>query len=407
MLSRAETLGKVPLLPAGRVTGAGFYAEYLTDDARLTLEVIKTAIRHGAICLNYAEVTRLIYDRQGKVKGVVGKDRLTEQEIMAESDMVVNATGPWVDEFRRMDGSLHGKHLFLTKGIHLVFSKEVLPLDHPVYFDIPDGRMIFLIPRHGIVYAGTTDTPYEGPKESPPVYREDVEYVLAAIRYLFPSLELTERDVLSSWAGIRPLIYEKGKDASEISRRDEIFISPSGLISMAGGKLTGYRKMAEKVVDLLVRKLGKGSKKCLTRQIPLTLSPFRGLQEVEGFVRQLRERFSGIEEEDLAEMVMKHGKTAGTILEHAEKEGISLLLAEAFHALESEMACRPLDFLERRSGSLLFRIERVRAELDPLLEIFARQFHWEPERMQKEKQQVAEHIKAITPPFSRAADKVS
>jgi len=406
MLSREETLQKVPLLPRERVKGGGYYAEYMTDDARLTLEVIKTAMRHGAWCLNYTEVTRLTYDKQNKVNGVEAQDGLSEERFTVQAKHVVNAAGPWVDEVREMDHSLTGKHLFITKGVHLVFDREKLPLNHPIYFDLPDGRMMFLLPRHGIVYAGTTDTPYTGDKHDPPVTHEDVTYLLDGIRHLFPRVDLGVTDVLSSWAGLRPLIYQEGKSASEISRKDEIFISPTGLISMAGGKLTGYRRMAEKVVDRILRREGR-KVRCRTKHIPLTDDPFRDLDEITAFREEMVHLYPGISAREADEMVMKYGRDAQHILSRAKEEDQSLILAEAEHAIDKEMTFHPLDFLERRSGRMLFDLPNVKKELPSLLALFARRFGWNPERIAKEKRTVEQGIKMRTPPFPPATESAS
>ncbi len=400
MLDREETLQKVPLLPADKVKGGGYYAEYMTDDARLTIEVIKTAVRHGARCINYTEARDLMYDEDGKVSGVVCRDIPGGRDLSIKGRFVVNAAGPWVDDLRRKDNSLKGKHLFITKGVHLVFDKDKFPLDNPIYFDIPDGRMLFLIPRHGIIYAGTTDTPYHGDKDDPPVTREDMEYILHAIRYIFPGLALSQEDVLSSWAGIRPLIYEEGKSASEISRRDEVFISEHGLISMAGGKLTGYRKMAEKVVNTIVRRGGwKEKRKCRTKQIPLTEEPFSSLGEVREYLTGMVRRYTSYDPDILEEMVMKYGRKAEDLLVQAAATGHPLLLTEAINAIDNEMAVHPLDFLERRSGRLLFDIQRVKTERDNVLDLFAERFQWDAETLRKEKETVEQRIRAITPPF--------
>ena len=399
MLGREETLRKAPLLPADKVKGSGYYAEYMTDDARLTIEVIKTAARQGALCINYAEVTGLLYDQQGTVSGVTCHDRKEGNTFSVRGRFVVNAAGPWVDDLRRKDNSLKGKHLFITKGVHLVFDKQRFPLNNPIYFDIPDGRMLFLIPRHGIIYAGTTDTPYHGDKDDPPVTREDVDYILNAIRYIFPGISLSEQDVLSSWAGIRPLIYEEGKSASEISRKDEVFISEHGLISMAGGKLTGYRKMAEKVVNTIVRRGGKEKRKCRTKEIPLTEEPFSSLAEVREYLDEIRARYGMYDQNELEEMVMKYGRKAGSILAQAAAVKEKLILAEAAYTIDNEMVYHPLDFLERRSGRLLFDMQRVREERDSILNLFAGRFGWDAETLRREKETVNKRIREITPPF--------
>lgn len=128
------------------------------------------------------------------------------------------------------------------------------PLQQSVYFDTPDGRMVFAIPRDGKTYVGTTDTFYEENPINPVATDEDITYLIDTIHYIFPDVQITQKDVESSWAGVRPLIFKEGKDPSEISRKDEIWESPSGLLTIAGGKLTGYRKMAENIVDKIVEK---------------------------------------------------------------------------------------------------------------------------------------------------------
>ncbi|MMZ63677.1 Aerobic glycerol-3-phosphate dehydrogenase [compost metagenome] len=194
-----------------------------------------------------------------------------------------------MDTLREMDGSKKGKMLQLTKGVHLVFDQKRFPLRQAIYFDTPDGRMIFAIPREGKTYVGTTDTIYKEDTANPRMTLADRSYIMNAIAYMFPDVKLTLDDVESSWAGVRPLIYEEGKDPSEISRRDEIWESASGLVTIAGGKLTGYRKMAEMVMDrvstLLTNKTGESWSKANTKQIKMSGGDVGGSAGFEGFVQ--------------------------------------------------------------------------------------------------------------------------
>lgn len=254
MLSAAQTLAKEPLLRREGLEGGGYYVEYRTDDARLTLEVLKEAVAHGALALNYARLERFDYEA-GQIAGAEIADVLSGRKYTVRARCIVNAAGPWVDTLRQLDGSQQGKRLLLTKGIHLVVDQSRFPLRQAVYFDTPDGRMLFAIPRDGKTYVGTTDTEYTGDMAHPRMTERDRQYVLDAVNGMFPELRITTEDIESSWAGIRPLIFEEGKGPSEISRRDEIWQSESGLITIAGGKLTGYRKMAETVVDRVAAKL--------------------------------------------------------------------------------------------------------------------------------------------------------
>ena len=252
MMNKSQAINQEPLLDKKALKGGALFYEYRTDDARLTIEVLKTSMEHGAVCLNYLKVTGFIY-KDEKISGVNLQDIISNDSFSIQVKNVVNACGPWVDELRLFDKSLNYKKLHLTKGVHLVVPYEKFPVSQSIYFDIPDGRMIFAIPRGKITYFGTTDTNYSGCIDQPVVTKEDAKYLIDAANSFFKQLNLGINDVISSWAGLRPLIHEEGKSATELSRKDEIFISKSGLISIAGGKLTGYRKMAERVVNLLTK----------------------------------------------------------------------------------------------------------------------------------------------------------
>ena len=254
MLNKQQTLELQKGFNESQIVGGALYSEYRTDDSRLTISVLKTATEKGAIALNYMQCVGVQSNKTG-CSSVEVKDLKTNAKHKIAAKKIVNATGPWVDELRKIDGPLGNKHLHLTKGIHLVVSGQHLKINQSCYVEIDDGRMIFAIPREGKVYIGTTDTDYIGDKTAPSLEKVDVEYLLKAINNIFPEVGLTKSHVVSYWAGLRPLISEHGKNNSEISRKDEIFISENGLISIAGGKLTAYRKMAERVVDLLAKNL--------------------------------------------------------------------------------------------------------------------------------------------------------
>ncbi len=406
MLNKEQTLAIEPLLPEKNLRGSGYYAEYITDDARLTIEVIKTAVKQKAVCLNYVESKTFLYDDKGKINGILCYDHLENKEFRISGKYVVNATGIWVDDMRKRDKSLSGKHLLITKGIHLVFDKKKLPLHNPLYFEIPDGRMIFLIPRHGITYVGTTDTVYKGDKDNIPVNGEDVHYLLQAFHALFPDIDLQPEDIVAAWAGLRPLIYESGKSASEVSRKDEIFISPSGLISMAGGKLTGYRKMSEKAVNRIVKKAGKHNnikKRSVTKNIWLTDRPFASSKEIRNYQKELWNNLGPekTDEETLSRLIFKYGKQVEKILEHfnrykTEKDTEKrLILSELDFCMEQEMVCKPLDFLERRSSRMFFETGSVKKYYTDILDRFSEIFHWDEKTYREEKTAVEKRLDEV------------
>ncbi len=405
MLEKKEALKLEPLLPKKILKGAGYYAEYRTDDARLTLENIKTSLFYGATALNYAEVAEFTY-KDGKITGVEVQDHVSGDRFTISAKYVISAAGPWVDTLRGINNSLKGKRLQLTKGVHLVFPHEKLPVKQSVYFDVPDGRMIFAIPRGRVTYVGTTDTVYLEDKDQVKTNLADAIYLISAVNNMFPGIDLEMEDIESSWAGLRPLIHEEGKSASELSRKDEIFTSETGLISIAGGKLTGYRKMAERVVNLLARKIkeeeGRELPDCNTASIPLCGSDFKKFKQVKKYIGEV---FSTIEGDGLSEyhayyLVSNYGKQTETILQqYSNMKGndpeVNLALAELDFGIAHECILTPQDFFIRRTGRLYFDIPSVKRLMPAVLDRFRE--HFNPEETQIEswkealEKEIAEH----------------
>jgi glycerol-3-phosphate dehydrogenase len=396
MLSKKETLATEPLLKSTGLQGGGLYYEYRTDDARLTIEVIKTAVAKGATCLNYTEVVDFTYNN-GKVVGVQVRDCISSEAYLLRANKVINATGPWVDLLRERNLSLQGKTLHLTKGVHLVIPRRKLSLQQSVYFDTQDGRMIFAIPRGQSTYIGTTDTNYQGPLEQPDVTQEDIEYLLQAVNEMFPRANIHTSDITSSWAGLRPLIHEEGKSPSELSRKDEVFVSASGLISIAGGKLTGYRKMAERVVELVMKQLAAERNlhylPCQTADLILSGGETIDRFELDSWVNQLV--LQGCAGTDLPRKVIdlqgKYGSHTADILRRAVdllRGGMDtencILLAELQYGVEEEMVTNLADFLVRRTGRLYFESERMEDIQQPLERHLTRLFGWDEKNRTRE-----------------------
>jgi glycerol-3-phosphate dehydrogenase len=367
MLDASETLRREPLLRKEGLKGGGYYVEYRTDDARLTLEVLKRAVEFGATAVNYAAVGELLYDGS-RLAGAVVRDRIGGGRYVLRARHIVNATGPWVDGIRELDRSKHGKSLRLIKGVHLVFDQKRFPLRQSVYFDAPGGRMVFAIPREGKTYIGTTESDYAGDPANPRVEADDLLYLLDAANAVFPSLGLTPGDVESGWAGLRPLIRQDGKNPSEISRKDEIFLSPSGLISIAGGKLTGYRMMAGRVVDLVSRRRQADGLPALpaspTRTLAISGGDVGGSAGYEAYVQReaAAGTAAGLAADEADRIARRYGSNAprlfalaGESHDFANRHGLPLALAaELRYAVLAEMAASPADFWIRRTGRLYF-----------------------------------------------------
>lgn len=381
MLDKEATAELEPLLRKDILEGGGLYIEYRTDDARLTIEVIKTAIEYGAICLNYAKVEGFNYTEKGKVCGANITDILTGEKTEIQTKRIVNATGPWVDEVRKTDEGKprENKRLHLTKGCHVVVPYERLPLKQSVYFDVPGGRMMFAIPRGTSTYIGTTDTNYKENIDSPQTSAEDVAYMLSSVNAMFPSINLHKEDITSSWAGLRPLIHEEGKSPSELSRKDEIFVSSSGLISIAGGKLTGYRKMAQRIVDRVIRSLNKKYdfplKECVTEDIVLTGGRFDKPEGVKDYIYEnIEEAYNkGLNKKVLEYLVYNYGTNTPMIIEkiceimktESDKE-IAIVKGELWYCVNHELCYNLSDFFTRRTGRLYFRRKTIEKLIAPI-----------------------------------------
>lgn len=389
MLTKEKTIQKEPLLRREGLKGGGYYVEYRTDDARLTIEVLKEAVVHGAKAVNYAKVQSFLY-KDGKICGVRVTDVIDGKDYEVYAKKIVNAAGPWVDQLREKDNSKKGKQLQLSKGVHLVIDQSRFPLKQAVYFDTSDGRMVFAIPRDGKTYVGTTDTFYKDDAATPKMTAADRKYILDAIHYMFPGVHISQEDIESSWAGVRPLIYEEGKNASEISRKDEIWQSDSGLITIAGGKLTGYRKMAEMVVDRIADLLKQEGHPPIpasqTKHMPISGGNVGGSSRLSSFIEKKAQegKHYGLTEQEARKFAAFYGSNVDILFSLAQRhkeEAIHLnmpvtVLLPLIYAMDYEMATTPVDFFIRRTGALFFRIDWVRTWKEPVIDYMAKRLNW-------------------------------
>jgi len=266
-LKPAEVAVLEPVLRQEGLEGAPLYYDCSTDDARLTLETALDAAEEGAVIATYARVTHFLEDETGRITGAAVKDRFSGEEKEIHAHAVVNATGPWTDRTLAMrrgevaDDANRGL-LRPTKGVHVVVDAEKLPVQHAVVcFHPEDSRVLFAIPWGDRTYIGTTDTDYRGDPGEVAATAADVDYLLQAANTYFPQHTLVPADVISTWAGLRPLMAppsdEHGESMNEsaVSREHRIMVGVGGLVTIAGGKLTTYRRMAAEVTDTVVRLL--------------------------------------------------------------------------------------------------------------------------------------------------------
>jgi glycerol-3-phosphate dehydrogenase len=350
-LSPREVTAQEPALRRIDLVGGAEYYDAATDDARLTLGNVVSAESSGAVALNHARAVKL--ERVGtRVTGaVVSADGA---EFTVRATVVVNATGPWTDELRSLDGTSSASALRGTKGVHIAIPRERLSTHAALTLLSPvDGRVMFALPSTATTIIGTTDTPTTERPDEVRASEEDIAYLLATANLFFPAANLMPSDVVAAWAGVRPLVASGYKrDASSASREHQIDRSASGLISVSGGKLTTYRSMAAEVVDAVERALGRTPRHAPTDRLPLPGGDVRSLDEAlraaeldvgdAAIARRLVEAH-GSKWHDVAAITAEEPALARRLV-----RDLPYLLAEVVYAVEHELAVTLADILVRR-----------------------------------------------------------
>jgi glycerol-3-phosphate dehydrogenase len=373
-LSREEALAYGPHLDRKGLQGALLYYDGRTDDARLVVEIAKTAHRAGGCLLNHMEVSSFLRGEQGLVEGVRVRDLSAEgnpKEIPCRARIVLNATGIWMEETLRIPGGQEGdltRTVRPSKGIHLTISADKLPVKAAWLIPSLTGhRFYFVVPWEGRVNIGTTDTDYQGDKNHPQAIDQEVREILGAINAYFPSAQLDPDDVITAWAGLRPLISDPGvQKTTDISRKEEVLETPDGVISIAGGKLTTYRRMAENGINLAERRLGKLSGNGLstrprrqsTRTTPLCGGEW-AREKFEAIAAQITSE-DGLPLPTSRHLVHRYGSETPRLLQMMREDeslrqpllpdsGLPDLLVEVAYAIKYEMALTLADVLARRT----------------------------------------------------------
>ncbi|MEI6035598.1 MAG: glycerol-3-phosphate dehydrogenase/oxidase [Verrucomicrobiae bacterium] len=271
MVSREETIARIPNIEQEKLLGGVEYFDGQFDDSRLAIALAQTAVHHGACALNYARVTG-ITKAGGLTDGVEFIDGETGRKYEAKGSVVINATGIFSDAIRMMDDPKAQRAIQPSQGVHLVFDRSFLQGDSAIMVPhTDDGRVLFVIPWHGKVLVGTTDTAMETADIEPRAMKEEIGFILRnAARYLARAPK--EEDILSVFAGQRPLVRPPGKDGGAtkaISRNHEVLVSDSGLVTIVGGKWTTYRKMAEDTLDHAMTLGGLEDRPCVTRNLQI------------------------------------------------------------------------------------------------------------------------------------------
>lgn len=438
-LDRDSVLAREPGLDPEHLQGGGVYLDYVNNDARLVIENIKEADELGALIVSHCEALAILHDDDGQAVGVVAHDHLSGKEVPIMAKLIINTTGPWSDQLRQRDDQLaHTPMLRPTKGVHLVVDNSLLFVPQPTYFDsgLQDGRMIFVVPHAGKTYFGTTDTDYHGDFRHPQVDQADVDYLLAVINRRYPTANLTLAHIEASWAGLRPLIaanagsdYSGGKNTkvsaesfdaviaivaqyeagtasredveavlqrlhpataagspSSVSRGSALDVEADGMLTLAGGKLTDYRKMAAGALTLirhlLLRDHGVHSSQIDATRLQVSGGHFdaNAVNDSLDYFARLAEDI-GLPRRDAQNLATRFGSNIGRVLAYAPEgaaNGLSLKETISLrYCVDQEMVLTPVDYLLRRTNTLLFHAEEVGNLAAPIVAEMARLLEWD------------------------------
>jgi glycerol-3-phosphate dehydrogenase len=360
ILSKEETLQRLPTLKTEGLRGGVIYFDGQFDDSRLLINMVATAYEKGGTLLNYARVTGLTKDADGFVDGAFARDAFTGEEFTAKAKVVINATGSFTDRVRSLADGAAKPMIAPSQGIHLVFDKSFLSGDTAIMVPhTSDGRVMFAIPWHGHTLIGTTDTPIAEPSLEPIALAQEIEFILATAA-LYLAKTPTRPDVLSVFAGIRPLVKAQGAANTAVLSRDHtIHIDQSGLLSICGGKWTTYRRMAEDCVNQAAMLANLRTSECVTEDL-----------NIHGFHAHARKfgdlSYYGSDALPI-QAIMRADPTLSTPLHPA----LPYTGAEVIWAVRSEMAETVEDVLARRTRALFLNANAAIEMAGPVAQLMA------------------------------------
>jgi glycerol-3-phosphate dehydrogenase len=386
-LDAAALAREEPLLDRSRRPWACVYREYLTDDARLVLATLRAAVGYGATACNYVRVASVKQTVAGCRICAVDEQSGVQRELSCAA--LVNATGPWVEGLLQEQPDLPSR-LHLSKGVHLVVSHERLPVRQMIMMTARDGRPVFAIPRGDVTYVGTTDTTFEGPADHwPEVLPEDVDYLIDTVNAHFHVPPLDHGDVVATWAGLRPLINQPGKPPKEMSRRDEIW-RQDAMVTIAGGKLTGFRRMAQDALAAVAEVLGRD----VTMPEPLAPLPGGASADIGALTAEVGRRYAlaaGV----ARRLVGLYGSEVYAVLgDRPTPLSESAFAEEVAWGVEVEGARNLEDLIYRRMRVAWFLPDEQEQIVAGAAALMARRVGWDDARRDAEIRQVRERLAA-------------
>ncbi len=405
MLSPEEVFEIEPeYIREGNLGGAIYYDTNL-DDARLTLEIIKEAVIRGAVIVNFCKVNGYIKDK-GRITGVKCTDLENNVDLEIKTKLVVNATGIWTDQLIDIyPDEIPNPLIRPTKGVHLQYRRKYINNQNAaIVFSKKDDRAFFILPRNEeFTIIGTTDTDFKGDLANPYCNKEDADYLIESAKFYFPNAQIGYENILSTYAGIRPLVMQKGKSESEVSRKHFIFFSEGGLLTITGGKLTEWRAMAEDVFDHITNEnlfLNAIKEKHFSKQ------PFIIGLEKEDWLKELKQTELEIENDIADHIYHQYGKGAIKILELIKEDSSlgdriieenNFIKAEVLYTLRYELTPHLIDvFCRRTEMALWIHHKKAFEAANKVAELMANEYLWDENKKNQEIEFYMDYIKKTT-----------
>ena len=395
LLSRKNALHRFPTLNGQGLKAGVLYYDGQFHDARLALSVALTAEQQGATIINHVAVNRLLKDGE-KIVGAELTDSLSGESWLLHAKGVINATGPFADQIRQLDNPAVPKILSVSTGIHIVLDKRFAPPDAGLLIpETDDGRVLFVLPWQNHALIGTTDEPAEV-SEHPQPLETEIDYLLRHVTRYF-NLQVERSDIKAVWSGLRPLVSDpKSTDTARLARDHVLEERTDGLLTIAGGKWTTYRKMAQDTVDHALRifRLKARNPTCRTEHLPI----FGGVDYDEKGDLKLIERF-GLDAEVALHLNRTYGDRATLVAELAQGghntrlvEEHPILEVEVIYAVRHELAERVIDVLARRMSLALLDTQAALRAAPKVLEIMTGELNWDQKRIEAEKQLITKRL---------------
>jgi len=389
-LDKIETLNRMPIVKGKDLVGSFVYSDAYMDDDRLVHETLRSANEFGAVCANYVSAHKSNFktniDGAKKIESIEVTDEMTKDSFKIYADQIVCNVGPWTDLVGEKILPQWRKILRPTKGVHLTFAKNRIPLSSAVVMAAQkSNRIVFAIPRHEMVIVGTTDTDFKGDPTNASVDAEDIRYLLEITNQYFPGAKLKEEDIISSYVGVRPLVKDDSDNEGKTSREHTIIEDDSGFIVIAGGKYTTYRLMAEQIVDKAIKKIPFNRraqfKHCQTKS---ALNPYVNADVYREAVLNAPDQL----QKYLAE---RYGAEYKVIL---DKYGVTddVWVIEAYQAIHTTMCLNLIDFYRRRVPLFLAEKDHGMQFFDQIANVFKETYNWSEQTLNDEKNKLIKFI---------------